>query len=248
MPRRQPPPPAAGWTGFDPAALTFLRQLRRHNTREWFESNRERYHRLVRDPLRAFIEEFDVLLATELPEVMGDPRRSAFRIHRDVRFSKDKAPYKTHASCWFYHRDAGKGVGQEAHGGAGLYVHLEPGASMVAAGIWMPPKPALDRIREALLDDHEPFEAILTARPFRRRYGALSTEAMLVRHPRGTDPDHPAARWLKYKSFTVHRMLDDAAITDPRLVQRLAPDVTALRPLVRWLNAALGFPALASRR
>ena len=248
MPRRATPPPDHRWTGFAPAALTFLRQLRRHNTREWFEANRDRYHHLVRDPMRAFVEEMDVLLATELPELRGDPRRSVFRIHRDVRFSTDKSPYKTHASCWFFHRDAGKGVGQAAHGGAGIYVHLEPGASMVAGGIWMPPKPALDQIRAALLEDHEPFAAIVTAPAFRRRFGRLSEEAMLVRAPRGTDPEHPAAPWLRYKSFTVHRLLDNAAITHPKLVSRLATDIAALRPLIRWLNGALGFAPLASRR
>jgi uncharacterized protein (TIGR02453 family) len=170
-----------------------------------------------------------------------------FRIHRDVRFSRDKSPYKTHASCWLYHRDAGRGVGQEAHGGAGLYVHLEPGASMVAAGLWMPAKPALDLIREGLLDDHEAFAALVGQRSFRRRFGRLSEEAMLVRAPRGVDPEHPAVPWLRYKSFTVHRMLDDALMTSPRLVATLARDFTALVPMVRWLNAALGFPPAARR-
>lgn len=235
------------FAGFDPGALRFLRRLRRHNEREWFEAHRDEYLALVRDPMRALVEELDVRLARIAPELTGDPRRSMFRIHRDVRFSRDKSPYKTHASCWLFHRDAGKGVGQEAHGGAGLYVHLEPGASMVAGGLWMPAKPALDRVREALLDDHESFAAIVGASTFRRRFGRLSEEAMLVRAPRGVDPDHPAVPWLRYKSFTVHRMLDDAAMADRRLPAVLERDFAALRPMVRWLNAALGFPP-AERR
>ena len=85
------------------------------------------------------------------PEIIGDPRRSMFRIHRDVRFSKNKSPYKTHAACWFSHRNASHGVGSETHGGgAGFYFHLEPGASFLGGGIWMPPRPSLHRIRESI--------------------------------------------------------------------------------------------------
>lgn len=235
------------FAGFDPGALKFLRQLRRHNNRPWFEEHRDTYETLLRDPMRALIEELDVRLARIAPELTGDPRRSMFRIHRDVRFSLDKSPYKTHVSCWLFHRDAGKGVGQEAHGGAGLYVHLEPGASMVAGGLWMPAKPALDRVRNALLDGHEAFARMVTAPAFRRRFGTLSEEAMLVRAPRGVDPDHPALPWLRYKSFSVHRMLEDDTMTSPMLPNVLERNFVALRPMVRWLNDALGFPS-AERR
>lgn len=246
MPPR-PQPATAAFAGFPPAALTFLRQLRRHNEREWFEAHRTEYEQLLRNPMREFLEEFDVLLAGTLPEIVADAKRSMFRIHRDVRFSRDKSPYKTHASCWAYHHDAGRGVGSVAHGGAGIYVHLEPGASMIAAGIWMPPKPALDLIRERLLEHHRAFAAIIKAAPLARRFGPLSEEAMLVRTPRGVDPAHPAAGWLRYKSFTVSRPVDDAVMTSPALLKELARDLAILGPMVRWLNDALGF-APASRR
>ena len=152
---------AAGeFAGFRPEALRFLRGLRRHNTREWFERHRAAYDTEVRDPMRSLVEEMDVRLARFAPELVGDPRRSVFRIHRDVRFSADKSPYKTHAACQFYHHDAGRGAGQDAEGaGAGLYLHLEPDGCFVAGGIWMPARPSLDRIREALgdsLDDLRP--------------------------------------------------------------------------------------------
>jgi uncharacterized protein (TIGR02453 family) len=247
MPPRRPTPPPAASHRIDPAALGFLAELRRHNRRDWFESHREDYHRLIRDPLRALIEEVDVLLAGELPELVGDPRRSAFRIHRDVRFSHDKSPYKTHAAAWFRHRDAATGSGESVHGGAGFYLHIEPGASMVAAGIWMPSKPSLDLIRAKLLEHSDQFAAILTQRDFQRRMSPLSEEAMLVRAPRGTDPTHPAAPWLRYKSFTVHRDLTDQDITSPRLLTALATDLAAVRPLVRWLNDALGLAPLDRR-
>ena len=138
--------PAAGrrWLRrLPPRALTFLRQLRRNNRKPWFEQHRAVYETEVRDPMRALVEEVDVGLARVAPEIIGDPRRSVFRIHRDVRFSRDKSPYKTQAAAWFYHADAGKGVGTEAGGGAGFYFQLAPGECFVGGGIWMPPRPAL---------------------------------------------------------------------------------------------------------
>ncbi len=233
--------------GFPPAALRFLRGLRRHNRREWFEEHRAAYEQYLRVPMRAFLEEIDVQLAGTIPELVADPKRSMFRIHRDVRFSRDKSPYKTHAAAWLYHRDAGRGVGSVAHGGAGVYVHLEPGASLVAAGIWMPPKPALDLIRERLLEEHAEFAALVETPAFRRRYGALSEEAMLVRMPRGVDPTHPAAAWMRYKSYTVSRPVADDVMTSPHLLRELERDLLAVAPMVRWLNGALGFAPAGTR-
>src|SRR5512143_1225889 len=125
---------------FTPASLRFLRALARNNARPWFEAHRPEYEALVRDPMRDLVDEMDVRCADFAPEIVGDPKRSIFRIYRDVRFSKDKSPYKTHASFWMTHQSAGHGVGSETHGaGAGFYFHLEPGASLVAGGVWMPP-------------------------------------------------------------------------------------------------------------
>ena len=102
---------ASEFHGFTPAAMRFLTSLKRNNTREWFQAHRDAYERDVREPLAALVEEMDVRLAELAPEIVGDPKRSLFRIHRDVRFSNDKSPYKTNAACWFYHGDAGRGVG-----------------------------------------------------------------------------------------------------------------------------------------
>src|SRR5256714_2597631 len=136
---------------FTAASLRFLRGLARNNKKPWFEAHRDDYETQIRVPMRALIEEMDVRFARFAPELTGDPKRSMFRIHRDVRFSKDKSPYKTHAACWFFHADATSKVGREADGGgAGLYFHLQPGASFVGGGCWMPPAPALRRFRVAI--------------------------------------------------------------------------------------------------
>ncbi|PYO44575.1 MAG: TIGR02453 family protein, partial [Gemmatimonadetes bacterium] len=110
---------------FSAATLTFLRSLKRHNNRPWFEAHRAEYEAAVKQPMHALIEEMDVRLARLAPEIVGDAKRSMFRIYRDIRFSADKSPYKTHASCWFYHRDGSRAVGREAAGGgAGFYFQI----------------------------------------------------------------------------------------------------------------------------
>ena len=240
-------PTSTPFTGFRPAVFTFLRQLKRHNRKPWFESHRPVYELELRGPMKALIEEVDVRLATIAPEIIGDPRRSLFRIHRDVRFSRDKSPYKTNAGCWFYHRDAGRGVGSDAEGGgAGFYCHLEPGHCFVAGGIWMPPRPALNRIREAMAEDPKGLARIVDGPAFKRRY-RLSEESMLTRLPRGYEPGHPAERWLRYQSFTVSRMFSDKQITGKGLPALIAREFLAMTPLVRWLNSAIGYPPAKSK-
>lgn len=235
------------FTGFPAAAFTFLRGLKRHNARPWFEARRDVYEAAVRDPMRALIEAVDVRLARVAPEIVGDPKRSMFRIHRDVRFSDDKSPYKTWASAWFYHRDAGKGVGQDAHGGAGLYFHLEPGGCEVAGGLWMPERVSLAKVRDAIAEDPAGFTRVITSAGFKRTYKKLSEQAVLTRTPRGYPADHPAERWLRYKSFTSTVTLTDAQVRSPRLAVLVMKRYEALLPLVRWLNGALGYPPVSSR-
>jgi uncharacterized protein (TIGR02453 family) len=239
---------AREFCGFRPAARTFLRSLRRNNSRDWFEANRARYEDEVRAPLAALVEEMDVRLAELAPEIVGDPKRSLFRIHRDVRFSADKSPYKTRAACWFFHGDGGRGVGRATtpHGGAGFYLEIGPDSSSIGGGIWMPPAPTLARIREQIDEDPKSLARVLRT-PALRRYGGLAEEAMLTRTPRGYAPDHPAAALLRHRSFTVGRALTDRELFDPRLPDVLARDYERILPLVRWLNTALGLRSLARR-
>jgi len=233
---------------FTPASLAFLRGLARHNNKPWFEAHRESYESDVRDPMRALIEEMDVRLARLAPEITGDPKRSMFRINRDIRFSKDKSPYKTHAACWFRHQGASHKVGGEAEeGSAGLYFHLQPGKSFVGAGIWMPPRPALNKIRDAIAEDPRGFVLVVDDPRPKRRFGGLDDESMLKRMPRGFAEDHPAARWLRYQSFTIGRELGDQQVLGPKLPKLLEDDFALMMPLVRWLNRALGLKPAKER-
>ncbi len=236
--------------GFGSPLMGFFGRLKRHNNREWFQVNRPLYELHVKAPMQALIEEMDVRFARFAPEIVGDPRLSMFRIHRDVRFSRDKSPYKTHAACWFYHRDAGKGVGSGAsgaHGGAGFYLHLAPEGSFLGAGLWMPPRPALQKLREALAEDHRSFEPTVLAPAVKKRFGSLDEEAVLKRPPRGFEPDHPASRWLRFQSFTIGRSIPRTHVQSPQLPRILEADYRKLLPFVRWLNGVLGYGVLQRR-
>lgn len=241
------PSSTPGFAGFRPAALSFFRKLEKHNTKPWFEEHRALFQGEVIQPLKALVEEIDVAFARFAPEMVGHPNKSVFRIYRDVRFSKDKTPYKTHAAAWFYHLDAGRGVGGEAQGGAGFYFHFAPKEIMIAAGIWMPPRLLVQKIRDAIVEDQEGFEALVDSRAFKRRYRGLDTEGMLKRMPRGYSEEHPAAKWLRYQSFTVARMYTQDEFLSPRLARTIAKDYEALTPYVRWLNRALGYREIRSR-
>ncbi len=236
------------FAGFRPAAFGFLRSLKRNNDRDWFAKHRETYEAELRAPLAALVEEVDVRLATMAPEIVGDPKRSLFRIHRDVRFSADKSPYKTNVAAWFHHVDAGRGVGTgAAHGGAGFYFHMETTRSSIGAGIWMPPRPTLQRIRAAIDEDHRPLAKILRDAAVKRKFGGLDEEGMLTRMPRGYAEDHPAAALLRHQSYTLGRELTQREVLSAKLPDLLAKEYAQLLPLVRWLNGTLGLRTLARR-
>ena len=237
-------------TLFSTATLTFLRGLKRHNERAWFEARRAEYEAVVKRPMLELIEELDVRLARFAPEIVGDAKRSMFRIYRDIRFSPDKSPYKTHASCWLFHRDGSRAVGRGAGGdaaGAGFYFQIAPGDSFAGGGMWMPPRDALRKLREAIAGEPNRFTRIVTDRRLVRRFGGLSEEAVLHRVPRGFAPDHAAARWLKFQSFVVGRALTDAQAASARLPALLEADFRLMLPLVRWINGVLGLRS-AERR
>jgi uncharacterized protein (TIGR02453 family) len=227
---------------FTTATLRFFRGLKKNNAKPWFEAHREEYEAEVRAPMRELIEEMNEQFARFAPEIAGDPKRGMFRINRDIRFSKDKSPYKTNAGCWFNHRNASHKVGAEGNeGSAGFYFHLEPGSSFAGAGLWMPPRPQLDKLRDAIAENHRSFGTMVRGL---KKYGGLSEEhGMLKRMPRGFPEDHPAGQWLRHQSFTTGRALKDSQITDARLARTLAREFEGMLPLVRWLNRALGYPA-----
>ena len=214
-------------TYFDADAFDFLRELRRHNEREWFAANKQRYERSLKEPMLRFISDVGPELRKVSRNLVADPRPvggSMFRIYRDVRFSKDKSPYKTHLGAHF---PLGRGV----HG-PGYYLHVEPGGCFVAGGIWMPDPVTLRAIRERI-----------AGRPadWRKASGDLDeTEDALTRPPRGFDADHPMIEDIKRKSFTASLPLSDQQLQRSDLPRSFIGHCRTISPLMRFLAAASG--------
>lgn len=208
----------------------FLRDLARNNRRDWFLENKERYEEVARGPAQRFIVDFGPVLKQLSPHFSADPRPvggSLFRIHRDVRFGKDKSPYKTHLGIQFRHRSA-----KDPHT-PGFYLHIEPGESFIAAGIWRPDGPTLARIREAIDTDPKSWRKARDDRRFRELFD-LSGDS-LTRVPRGYDPEHPFAEDLMRKDFVASYTLTDKAVTAPGFFGEFSNACKAISPFMRYL-------------
>jgi uncharacterized protein (TIGR02453 family) len=227
---------SAEFRGFGPGALKFLRGLARHNDREWFERHRPVYEAEVRDPLRALVEEMDVRLARVAPELVGDPRRSIFRIHRDVRFSKDKSPYKTNLGADFPYVDegAGGGEGDGPHSGGGGYVHISPAESFVGGGMWHPEPVRLAAFRALVDKDPGRVTRAVEEPGFVARFGSVNGDK-LKRVPTGFPPDHPHAELLKLKDVTFGRSLALDEVFSAKLPDIIVDDFAAAMPVYRLL-------------
>lgn len=217
---------------FTDELFRFLKQLKRNNKREWFQSNKARYEAVVRDPCLRFIAALAGPLQRVSPWLVADPhptRGSLFRIYRDTRFSPDKRPYKTHVGMSFPHR----GTKQRVHL-PGFYLHLEPEGCFAAAGCWHPDNPTLIRIRSAMV-----------ARPeaWTKAVRGLDLEGdALSRPPRGYPCDHPLVADLKRKDFIASVELSQAQVCGPRFMAEFLTASRKLSPLVGFLSQALGLP------
>ncbi len=215
--------------------FTFLRDLARNNDRAWFAANRDRYERHVKGPALRFVTDFAPELKKISPHFRADPRPvggSLFRIHRDVRFSKDKSPYKTHVGIRFPHT-----VGKDVHGPV-FYLHLEPGEIFVGCGVWHPEGATLSRIRDSIAYRPERWRQVRDGKRFRRRF-RLGGDS-LRRAPRGIDPDHPLIEDLKRKDFIAVAELEEESVTGPELIDEFAGLCRDAEPFQRFLCDALG--------
>src|SRR5947209_873525 len=191
---------------FPTEGLRFLRSLKRNNNREWFLEHKGIYEEHVKQPMADLIETLAREFQQFAPEMISSPKASAYRIHRDTRFSKDKSPYKTHVAAVFPRSSLGK------HEGAGFYLHIAPTELLIAGGLYMPLPEDLAAVREHIAKNAKAFRNIVESRPFRKLFGTLEGE-QLVRVPRGFSPDHPAADYLRHKQFLAARTFEPAVAT-----------------------------------
>ena len=217
---------------FPPEALKFLRALKRNNRREWFLAHRDEYEHHVRQPMIEIIERLADDFREFAPHLSASPKSSMYRIYRDVRFSANKAPYKTHVAAIFPAR------GLPKHEGAGLYFHVSPDDVWVGGGMYAPRTAQLHAVREHIASNLKRFRAIVESPGFRRAVGRLDGER-LQRVPRGFPRDHAAAEYLKFRQFLAGRELPPSFATSPTLYPTLLNVFRQVAPLTRFLNEPL---------
>jgi uncharacterized protein (TIGR02453 family) len=221
---------------FTPALFTFLEELRLHNDRDWFQRNRDRYVRDVRDPMLRFVADAAPVVKQLAPRLVVDPRPvggSMFRIQRDTRFSSDKSPYKTNAAAAFRHA-----AGRDVHGPA-LYVSLAPGEVEVGGGVWHPEPEPLRLIRTAIAERPASWRRALAERGLDR---LTWWGESLARTPKGFPADHPLDAWLRRKDFAAGVELREEDALAPDFLERCTQVWRPLGPAMRMMARAVGLP------
>jgi uncharacterized protein (TIGR02453 family) len=232
------PSESAPFTGFQPDALQFLADLAANNDREWFKPRKADFEHLLKEPMEALcVALADRFSQRRLP-LVSDPAKSPFRIYRDVRFSKDKSPYKTGLGANFPWDDS-RDDAERPRGAVGGYFHLEPGNIFVGGGMWHPERERLAAFREKV--DRDP-NAVLRAIDddrFRSVFGSVTGEA-LTRNPRGFPADHAYNHLLRLKDVIFSRRLSDHEVFSAKLPDTIAADLDAARPVLLFLDKLAG--------
>lgn len=224
-------------THFSSELFQFLVELQANNNRDWFADNKARYERDVKEPLLSFIADFEPHLNSISEHFVADTRAnggSMFRIYRDVRFSKDKTPYKTHGAIHFRHE-----AGKSAHA-PGFYLHLGPDEIFAGVGLWRPDSAAIFSIRERIVDDTQGWHEALQAPGFAEEFD-LGGES-LKRPPRGFNPDHPEIENLKRKDHIAAVSFSQQEVTSAGFIDSFADACRAASPYAQFLTTAVGLP------
>jgi len=217
------------------STIKFLKELKKNNNKPWFDKNRKRYEQAKAD-FAGFIQKVIDQHGKKDPSIKALVAKDCmFRINRDVRFSKDKSPYKSNFGA-----SINKG-GKKGENSAGYYFHFEPGGSFTGGGIWMPMPDELRKVRQEIDYTFSAFKKIIAAKKFKVVYGDLSKNAeyILSRVPKGYEADNPAAQYLKMKSYVAMVSLTDADLASKDLVKKTVAAFEALQPLIEFINKSM---------
>lgn len=217
-----------------PSTLKFLKDLKKNNNKPWFDAHRSPYEAARKD-FELFVQSLIEGIAKKDGDISGLTAKACmFRINRDVRFSKDKSPYKTNFGA-FLNKGGKKAMT------AGYYFHLEPGQIFIGGGLYMPMPPDLAKVRQEIDYNLKDFKKIIQSAKFKKVYKDLdrSAEYSLTRVPKGYEPENPAAEYLKLKSFVATLKLTDADVISASAKKKTLEAYEALLPLVKFLNAAM---------
>ena len=225
-----------GFTGLGPEALRFLVELSLNNDRSWFQPRKAEYEALLKDPLERLCTALDQEFRARGIPLAADPGRSPFRIYRDVRFSKDKSPYKTNVGASFPWLGEG--------GGVGGYFHLEPGRAFAGGGMWHPAPARLAAWRNAVIADRASVHAVFEDLAFKATFGAVDGDR-LKRAPAGFAPDDPDLELLKLKDVTFAHPLSAEDVMAADLPVLLAETLGHAVPVLRLLAELPGHESAA---
>lgn len=212
-------------TSIDPSIFKFLKALKKNNNRDWFAKNKDKY--LV---AKENMDAFSASLMDEMSHHDEIERVKVYRIYRDVRFSKDKTPYKQSMSG--YLQRSTKWLR------GGYYFHIEPGNSFIGGGFWGPNKDDLKRIRQEIAADDKPLRKIIKAAKFKKYFGELRGE-QLKTAPRGYEKDHPAVDLLRYKQFLLMHSFTDEQVMSDKFVKEVSKGFKAMRPFFNYMSEVL---------
>jgi uncharacterized protein (TIGR02453 family) len=214
--------------------LQFLDDLKANNNRDWFLENKKRYEGVKKEYQQLVSDLLDVMKPMDSSLKMLEVKNCTFRINRDIRFSKDKTPYKSHLGVWL--SSGAKGLNR-----SGYYIHLEKGASFIAGGLYCPEAEDLKKMRKEIAYFHEDLEAILEDKNFKKEFKDFdrNEKNMLKNPPRGYEKEHPAIEFLKLKSFESSQRIDISEVTKKDFVATMSKKLITLKPLNDFINRAL---------
>ena len=217
---------------FNSVALDFLRKLKRNNRREWFEARRDVYERELKAPMLALIERVTRGMEGYAPDHLRPPQKIMLRIYRDIRFSADKSPYKSHVSAWWTRN------GLEKTSGGGYYLEVNATELVVAAGVYMPPKEQLFAIRNFLLEHHAEFRRLIEGKKLRAKM-EVHDPLSLARPPKGFPAEHAAMEWIKWRQWGVVATLPATEALQQDLPKTVERYFRLAAPVVKFLNEPL---------
>ena len=218
--------------GFPAEMPRFFRALRRNNRREWFQPRKHLYEQHVKAPMLELIAALNSEFAKFAPAYVTEPKRALFRIYRDTRFSLDKTPYKIHVAASFARR------GGERLGLGGFYFSVSHDQVEIAGGIYHPAPDTTLLVRNHIAEHYQELQRILAGPKVRKLFGRLQGDA-LTRSPKGFDPEHPAAAFIKMKDWIFDATIDPAVATTPKLHRKIAERFRVMAPLIEYLNRPL---------
>jgi len=214
------------------STLAFLQSLKKNNNKPWFDKNREKYD-LAKADFEIFVTELLNKMTLFDQDLAGlETKKCIFRINRDIRFSKDKTPYKTFLSASFQKGDK-KSIN------AGYYVQLQPGGNtFVAGGLWNPEATELKKVRQEIDYCFPEFKNIINDSSFKKTFGELDRDKnqVLINIPKGYEKENPAAEFLKLKSFVATKKIADEELLLPSFCTKVSKDFKALMPLIKFIN------------